>query len=224
MLESMFATLSAKLALGGAAVAMAATGSLAGTGNLPDRAQTAVAHAAEKVGIVIPLGETAQSAGGVTAIAEQAVESALKNAQEAAAAAEQKAAVGGEAKDPNQNSGFGQGAANDALSGGVDGEGVSDAARAMAEERRAAGQANRPENAGPPAGASPPAGAGPPEGAGLPQNFGPPADLGPISEQGRPTDHPGQNAPGTAGETESGGSIPGSVPGGRPPGVGGGRP
>src|SRR5688500_600652 len=33
VLESMFATLSAKLALGGAAVAMAATGGLAGTGN-----------------------------------------------------------------------------------------------------------------------------------------------------------------------------------------------
>jgi hypothetical protein len=211
VLQSMFATLSTKLALGGAAVAMAATGGLAGTGHLPDRAQTAVAHAAERVGIVIPLGETAQSAaGGVNAIAEQAVESALKNAEAAVRAAEQKAAVGDDAKSPNENSEFGQNTAADANSGA--GRGVSDAARAEAEERRTAGQANRPEDAGPP------------EAAGPPQNLGPPAGFAPVPEAGRPGNHPSQNAPGIAGETEGGGSIPAPVPGGGPPGVGGGRP
>ncbi len=50
MLESLFAALASKMAVGGIAVAMAATAGLAGTGNLPDRAQTAVSNALDNVG------------------------------------------------------------------------------------------------------------------------------------------------------------------------------
>ena len=54
MLSSLFASLASKLAAGGVAVAMAATGGLAANGNLPDSVQDKIAFAAEKVGIDIP--------------------------------------------------------------------------------------------------------------------------------------------------------------------------
>ena len=54
MLSSLFASLSAKLAAGGVAVAMAATGGLAANGNLPDQVQDKISVAAEKIGIDIP--------------------------------------------------------------------------------------------------------------------------------------------------------------------------
>jgi len=195
-LQSVFATLSAKLALGGAAVAMAATGGLAGTGNLPDQVQTAAAHAAEKVGIVIPLGETAQgAAGGVSAIAEQTAESVLQNARAAARVAEPMVGM-----NPDQNSEFGQDTAVGAISGGAGS--VSDAARAQAEERKAAGQSARPEDAGPP------------------------TDSRPLPEAGPPAHVPAQGQKGQdiAGDAPVGGPIPTSVPGGTPAGEGGGRP
>lgn len=157
MLESLFATLAAKLAAGGIAVAMAATGGLAGTGNLPDPAQAAVSAALSNFGINVP---------GVDAGAEArtAVE-----AEDLDADLDADSEENGEEGEPNENASFGQSVASDARDGGVDGEEVSARARAMAEERKAAGQANRPAGAGRPAGSvdaeasvetGPPAGAG----------------------------------------------------------------
>ncbi|MGH2699748.1 MAG: hypothetical protein ACRDJL_11220, partial [Actinomycetota bacterium] len=52
VLSSLFASLTAKLAMAG--VALAATGGLAATGSLPAPAQEALAKAGEKVGIELP--------------------------------------------------------------------------------------------------------------------------------------------------------------------------
>lgn len=57
MLSSLFATLAAKLAAGGIAVAMATTGGLAAAGNLPAPAQDAISMAAEKIGLHIPAAD-----------------------------------------------------------------------------------------------------------------------------------------------------------------------
>lgn len=200
MLESLFATLTAKLALGGVAVAMAATGGLAATGNLPDKAQTAVAQAMDNVGIELPLGETAQ----------QAAEAVERAGQAAAEALERAKAPGNTPPDglpevtpgaPDANADLGQGVATDARDQGAGS--VADLARQQAEERREAGQANRPGEFEPPApGQFPPAGAVPAPGA--------------VPE--------GEPGPGVAGETPGGGQIPSSLPGGKPAGAGGARP
>jgi len=200
MLESLFATLAAKLAVGGIAIAMAATGAAA-TGNLPDQAQTGLSKAVENIGIHIPLGDTAEEA---LERAEAAAEEALKAAEAAAKAAEAAVTVevdvdvdGDEANEPNENAAFGQRVSADATGEsdgvpGVDGQEISAEARALAEERRAAGQAHRPEDAGPAAG----------------------GDAG----------SPGQTGLDQAGDTPAAGHIPAFVTGGRPEGVGGGRP
>jgi hypothetical protein len=215
VLESFLATVSAKLALGGVAVAMAATGGLAASGNLPDRAQTAISQAVDNVGIDIPSGETAQRAAEQAhEAAEQAAAAALHKAEAAARAAEQSASAGA-AQQAGSNAEFGQGVASDANAGGTVGSAVSEAARAQAEERRAAGQANRPEEAGPPA--APVA---------IP-DFGPPSDSGPIGEAGLPAGAGPQNQTGRGIEDDgpAGGSIPTTVPEGKPANVpGGGRP
>ena len=201
MLESIFATLSAKIAAGGIAIALASTGGLAATGNLPDQMQTGVAKAVANIGIHIPLGDTAEEA-------LQRAEDAAKKADEALQATEEEVTdavdgdVAGESKDPNENAAFGQSVATDAQDGGVDGQEISEAARAQAEERKAAGQAHRPEDAGQP------------EDAGIPADAGQPADPGSQSQTG--LDH--------AGDTPAASHIPTSVPGGNPAGVGGGRP
>jgi hypothetical protein len=214
MLESLFATLTAKLAVGGIAIAMAATGAAA-TGHLPDQAQTGLSTAVEKIGIHIPLGDTAEEAleraEDAAEAAARAAEEALERAEDAAEAAARAAVEvtvevdgdvdGDETNGPNENAAFGQSVAADARGDsdgepGVDGQEISAAARAMAEERRAAGQAHRPEHAGPPADA------------------GRPADAG----------SPGQTGLDRASQTPAAGHIPSSVPGGRPAGVGGGRP
>jgi hypothetical protein len=57
VLSSLFATLAAKLAAGGIAVAMATTGGLAAAGNLPAPAQDAISMAAEKIGLHIPAAD-----------------------------------------------------------------------------------------------------------------------------------------------------------------------
>jgi len=199
MLESLFASLTAKLAAGGIAVAMAATGGLAGTGNLPDQAQTGLSRAAEKVGIQIPLGESAEKA---LEAAEKAAADALQRAQAAAELDEDNGnveVVDGENGEPNENAAFGQSVAERARQGGVNGQDISAEARARAEERKAAGQANRPENAGPPA------------------NPGPPADAGSQSQVGIEK----------ASDTPAAGFIPENVAGGakgKPAGTPGGRP
>lgn len=187
MLESIFAPLAAKLAAGGIAVAMAATGGLAGTGNLPDQAQTAVSQAMEKVGIHVPSGDDAE---------DSAIE-ALEAAEEAAAEALELAdgategVVDGETGEPNENAAFGQSVAADARDGGVDGSEISERARAMAEERRAAGQANRPADAG--------------TGDDASTDAGPPADAGSQSQTGLDI----------AKGTPAGDHIPDFVPSGR---------
>jgi hypothetical protein len=194
MLESLFATLSAKIAAGGIAVAMAATGGLAATGSLPDEAQTAVSQALDNIGIDIPLGETAEEA---LKRAEEAAADALERAEAAARAAKENAddvvneVDGDQGGEPNENAAFGQSVAEDARDGGVDGQEISERARAQAQERRAAGQANRPEDV-------------PPADAGAPDNAGPPADAGSQSQSGLEK----------AGDTPAGGHIPSSVPGG----------
>lgn len=167
MLESLFATLAAKLAASGIAVAMAATGGLAGTGNLPDPAQAAVSEALSKVGISVP---------GVDADAEArtAVEAEDLDA-DLDADLNADGEENGEEGEPNENASFGQGVAADARDGGVDGEEIAARARAMAEERKAAGQANRPADAGRPASsvdAEASADAGPPAGAGTQAQIG----------------------------------------------------
>ncbi|MEX2587468.1 MAG: hypothetical protein WD602_05670 [Actinomycetota bacterium] len=118
MFETLFASLAAKIAAGGIAVAMASTGAVAATGNLPDQMQTGISQAVEKIGIEVPLGETA---------------------------ALEQAALEEEAEESNENADFGRSVSEDAKDGGVDGKQVSDDAREMAEERKAAGQSNRPE-------------------------------------------------------------------------------
>ncbi|CAN5785766.1 hypothetical protein BH23ACT12_BH23ACT12_10910 [soil metagenome] len=198
VLESLLATFASKLALGSVAVALAATGGLAGTGNLPDRAQTAISQAVDNVGINIPLGNTAQEAADqARRIAGQAAAAALEKA-EAGRAAEQSASVAGDA--PNANADFGQGVASDAKDAGVN-QTINDVARDQAEERRAEGQAHRPDTAGPPVI------------GGLP-DAGSPAGSGSESQSGL----------GYAGDTPGGSQIPTSAPGGQTSGVGGGRP
>ena len=195
MLESLFATLAAKLAVGGIAFAMAATG--AATGHLPDQAQTGLSKAVENIGIHIPLGDTAEEA---LERAEEAAEKAAEKAAEALEAAEAEVTVevdievdGDEANEPNENAAFGQRVSADARGEsdgvpGVDGQEISAEARALAEERRTAGQAHRPEHAGPPADA------------------GTPDDAG----------SPGQTGLDRAGDTPAAGHIPAFVSGGRP--------
>ncbi len=56
MLTHLFASVAAKIALAGVAVA-ATTGGLAATGSLPEPAQAALANAAEKVGFELPAGD-----------------------------------------------------------------------------------------------------------------------------------------------------------------------
>jgi hypothetical protein len=146
MLETLFATLAAKIAAGGIAVAMAATGGLSGTGNLPDPAQTAVSDAVSKIGIHIPSGEEAEE---VAVEALDVVEDLAGDVlEEAGDVTEEIDEDTGETGEPNENAAFGQSVAADARDGGVDGQAISEAARAMAAERKAAGQANRPSDAG----------------------------------------------------------------------------
>ena len=191
MLETLFATLAAKVAAAGIAVAMAATGGLAGTGNLPDQAQTAVSEALSNVGIDVPLGDSAEEA---LELAEQAAEEALEKAQVAAEIEvdEENGDEDGDTGEPNENAAFGQSVAADARDGGVDGQEISERARAMAEERKAAGQANRSDNAGASAGAD------------ASVEAGPPADAGSQAEVGLEA----------ANNTPAAGRIPGFVPGG----------
>ncbi|CAN5896603.1 hypothetical protein BH23ACT12_BH23ACT12_08240 [soil metagenome] len=172
VLESFFATLTAKLALGGVAVAMAATGGMAATGNLPDKSQTAIARAVDNVGIELPLGDTAKKAAEAAERAEQAAAEALERAR-AAADTETDASAAVTPGAPNANAEFGQDVATDA--------------REQAEERREAGQANRPGDIEPPpaSGQLPPPGpsaaAGDTPGGGqIPSSLpgGKPADVG----------------------------------------------
>lgn len=211
VLESMFATVSVKFALGSAAVAMAATGGLAAAGNLPDRAQTAISQAVDNVGIEIPAGRTAQAAADeARQAAEQAAASAALERAQAIARTAQDNAAAGKGPSPSPSAGIGRGVASDAIEGGALGSQISEAARAQAEERRAAGRANRPE------------GAGPPDQAGAAPGLGPPAESAPTGGPGRPD---GAGPPSSAGPGAPGGSSPAVVPGGKPAGVpGGGRP
>lgn len=214
VLESVFAMFAIKLALGGAAVAVAATGGLAATGNLPDSAQTAVAQVVDGIGIEIPLGETARNA----------LEQAQKKSGEAAERAAERAAseagpdvpapIPGQQTPavPNENSGFGQGVAAGAQAGEA-GRSISEAAREQATERGAPEQGNRPVAPGPPGDTQQPAVPAPNPAAGgnLPAEAGPPAGPGSSSEAGPP-------GPGMAPVDPT---PPGPV---SPTGVGGGRP
>ncbi|MEX0789956.1 MAG: hypothetical protein WD178_04190 [Actinomycetota bacterium] len=146
MLETLFATLAAKFAAAGIAVAVAATGGLAGTGNLPDQAQTAVSQAVSNIGIHIPSGDDVdEEAVEALEAANELADEALEEAAEVTEVVEEETEETGE---PNENAAFGQAVAADARDGGVDGQAISESARAMAAERRAAGQANRPSDAG----------------------------------------------------------------------------
>jgi hypothetical protein len=80
VLSSLFASLTAKLAAGGVAVAMAATGGLAANGRFPDTVQDKIAVAAEKVGIDIPKStdEGDEESNPVIDADEEAGEAAVK--------------------------------------------------------------------------------------------------------------------------------------------------
>lgn len=129
MLETLFASLAAKVAAGSLAVAVASTGAVAVTGNLPDTAQTTVSEAVGNIGINIPLGETEALAQEVSTDVDADVD----------------AETGEDAGEPNENADFGRSVSEDAQDGGVDGEQVSQDARDMADDRKAAGQSHRPE-------------------------------------------------------------------------------
>ncbi len=133
--------------------------------------------------VEVPPGDSAEDA---LEAAEEAAAEALEKAEAAAELAEENGEKDAGTGEPNQNAAFGQSVAEDAKDGGVDGQTISDRARAQAEQRRAAGQAHRPETAGPPAEA------------------GPPADAGSQSQTGLDT----------ASDTRAGGHIPATVPGG----------
>lgn len=203
MLESLFATLAAKIAAGGLAVVMAAV-PVAATGNFPDQMQTGISQAVEKVGIHIPAGESDEadeaaddSQNALDEAAEEATD-AVSDGDGAAGDAEGAAdgdTEGNEGNEPNENAGFGQSVAADARDGGVDGQQVSEAARAQAEERKAAGQAHRPENAGRPT-------------------------TSPTSPAPANTVSPGQKGLDKAADTPAASHIPANVPGGRPAGAG----
>lgn len=156
MFETLFATLAAKIAAAGIAVAVAATGSLAGTGNLPEPAQAAVSQALERVGINIPSGDNAgEEAVAALEAAEELAEEALEDVTDVTGGETDVTDVtdgeteeSEETGEPNENAAFGQAVAADARDGGVDGQAISEMARARAAERKAAGQANRPSDAG----------------------------------------------------------------------------
>ncbi|MBW3591219.1 MAG: hypothetical protein KY393_05155 [Actinobacteria bacterium] len=129
MLETLFASLAAKVAAGTLAVAMASTGAVAVTGNLPDAAQTTVSEAVDNIGINIPLGET----------------EALAQEDSIDVDADVDADDGEDAGEPNENADFGRSVSEEAKDGGVDGEQVSQDARDMADDRKAAGQSHSSE-------------------------------------------------------------------------------
>ncbi|MBW3591217.1 MAG: hypothetical protein KY393_05145 [Actinobacteria bacterium] len=132
VLETLFASLAAKVAIGGVAVAMASTGAVAATGNLPDRMQTTVSQAVDNIGINIPLGETAASE-------QEALDKELDTDD-----AEQDAGDSKDAAEPDQNAGFGGNVSEDAQEGGINGRETGDRAREMGEERRETGQSQPP--------------------------------------------------------------------------------
>ena len=74
VLTSLFASLIAKVALVGVALA-ATTGGLAAAGSLPEPAQEALARAAEKVGFELPAADDAQEGEGEAGVPEELPES-----------------------------------------------------------------------------------------------------------------------------------------------------
>ena len=174
MLESVVGAFVMKI-LGGAVALAAATGGLAALDVLPDPAQARVADAVEAISPFDLPGNAD----------EEAVKALEKAAEAAKQVTEEDADESGE---PNENAEFGQSVAADAKDGGVDGQEISEEARQRAAERRAAGQANRPDGVGTQG----------------PENAGPPADAGSQSQTGLEK----------ASDTPAGGHIPGSVPGG----------
>jgi hypothetical protein len=199
MLESLFATLAAKIAAGVIAAVVAATGGLAGTGNLPDPAQTAVSQALSNIGVDIPSGADAdEAAAEALELAEEAAAEALEKAQEAADVDETSDAEDEGTGEPNENAAFGQSVAADAKDGGVDGQEISARARARAEERKAAGQANRPDAGTTSVDADASVDAGPPADAGAQGQIGldiarnTPAGSNVPAGAGRPAGTPGR--------------------------------
>lgn len=161
VLETLFGSLAAKIAAGGIAIAMASTGAAAATGNLPDQMQTGISEAVERIGISIPAGADADLD---VEVLDEEVDADLETDLDVEVDGEGEGVDDGaegfdESGDdtengdeghgePNANAAFGQSVADDARDGGVDGQEISQRARQMAEERKAAGQAHRPDFAG----------------------------------------------------------------------------
>lgn len=142
MLETLLGSIAAKIAAGGIAVALASTGAAAGTGNLPDQMQTGISRAVDNVGIHIPLGNTAAAEQDeLNADVDADVETGIDTEVDE----DIDGGVTSGSGTPNENAEFGQSVAPDARDGGVDGQQTSEGAREMAEERKATGQAHRPE-------------------------------------------------------------------------------
>lgn len=188
MLETLFASLAAKIAIGGVAVAMASTGAVAATGNLPDQMQTTVSQAVDNIGINIPLGETA-------AAEQEALDNELDTDVGSGGAKD--------AGEPDQSTGFGDNVSDDARDGGVDGPDTGEGARQIGEERRETGQSQPPADV-PTGGAD----------HGATQRSGAGGQIGdtPAGEQA-PGDIP---AGPDAVETAPSGGQPDGIPGGRP--------
>lgn len=138
MLESLLASLAAKLAVGGISIAMAATG-LAATGNLPDDVQSGAADVAANIGISIPNPHAVEKA---LAKADKALEKATLKAEKAAEVSDDGDDTGevdgDEGEAPNEKDSFGKSVSADARDGGVDGQEISAAAHARNEARQAA--------------------------------------------------------------------------------------
>lgn len=213
MLETVFTSLTAKVAAAGLAVALAGTGGLAAAGQLPDSMQTGIAQAVEKIGIQIPLGPTAAGVADTADAADTAPEG------EPGAGIRVDGDLGFDEGVSGADE-FGRRVAEDATGGGVEGQQLSEQARRVAEERRAAGQDNRPEGvpvpegAGPPQDPGPPAQVGPPAGAGIQNSQGPGAG---IQDEGPGA---GTQPPASSwisdGPIGPGGGPPAGTPGGRP--------
>ncbi len=145
MLESLFASLAAKIAAGGIAIAMAAV-PVAASGNFPDQMQTGISQAVENIGIHIPAGD-AEEARKKAEDAAQAAEEAGEDATDEVTDVEDDVDGNGEGSgnEPNENAAFGQSVAADARDGGVDGQEINEAAHARNEERKAARETPTPE-------------------------------------------------------------------------------
>ncbi|MGH2775976.1 MAG: hypothetical protein ACRDJT_11175 [Actinomycetota bacterium] len=215
VLSSLFASLVAKIALAGVALA-ATTGGLAVAGSLPEPAQEALATAAEKVGFELPAGDDAQEGEDEAGVPEE-----LPEGTEGSSAPSVLDVIRSWGDDKGCEFGHAVATAAGGNPGPCQDEQGGDGEGAGNGKGRPEGAGNdRPEGAGKPEGTP----QGKPAGAG--ENQGKPEGT-PDSQPegaGKPEGTPEGGNPGTGG-TESGDSSTGSgTGGGKPSSVPDGKP